>query len=107
MSESKSSFSHPFPPTPPAAWREQVLEGLAGDEQAFAKKLSTPTPEGIQLQPLYTQEDAIPGDAAGFPGNAPFTLIPAVCGWTGTKLVVSRTNVDTKNTHTQDPLSLL
>jgi methylmalonyl-CoA mutase len=44
-----------FPATSPAEWRKVAEESLAG--APFEKKLVTRTPEGIDLQPIYTRED--------------------------------------------------
>lgn len=44
-----------FPAATPADWRKAAEEFLAG--ASFEKKLITRTPEGIDLQPIYTQED--------------------------------------------------
>ncbi len=44
-----------FPASSPADWRKAAEEFLAG--APFEKKLITRTPEGIDLQPIYTQED--------------------------------------------------
>lgn len=50
----KSLFSE-FSPATPADWRKAAEEFLDG--APFEKKLVTRTPEGIDLQPIYTQED--------------------------------------------------
>ncbi|AOS44863.1 Methylmalonyl-CoA mutase [Lacunisphaera limnophila] len=58
-----------FPPPAPTDWRRLAEESLEG--APFDKKLVTRTPEGIDLQPIYTRADA--GYAAGeWPGLPPF-----------------------------------
>src|SRR5258706_2085992 len=49
-----------------ADWRAQVEKELAG--VAFDKALVQVTPEGLALQPLYTETEVDPG----LPGRAPF-----------------------------------
>ena len=44
-----------FPASTPQDWRKAAEEFLAG--APFEKKLITRTPEGIDLQPIYTRED--------------------------------------------------
>lgn len=53
-----------------AAWRAQVEKELAG--APFDKTLVHTTPEGLAVQPLYT-EAAAPASPTGVPGGAPFT----------------------------------
>jgi len=58
-----------FPPPAPTDWRRVAEESLEG--APFEKKLITRTPEGIDLQPIYTRADA--GLAAGdWPGLPPY-----------------------------------
>ncbi len=58
-----------FPLPAPTDWRRLADESLDG--AAFEKKLVTRTPEGIDLQPIYTRADA--GGAAGeWPGLPPY-----------------------------------
>lgn len=58
-----------FPPPAPTDWRRVAEESLEG--APFEKKLVTRTPEGIDLQPIYTRADA--GAAAGeWPGLPPY-----------------------------------
>lgn len=58
-----------FPPPAPTDWRRVAEESLEG--APFEKKLVTRTPEGIDLQPIYTRADA--GLAAGeWPGLPPY-----------------------------------
>ncbi len=60
-----------FPPVDFATWRQAAEAGLKG--VPFEKKLISHTHEGIDLQPLYTEETApTTGDPAGLPGIAPF-----------------------------------
>lgn len=58
-----------FPPPAPTDWRRVAEESLEG--APFEKKLITRTPEGIDLQPIYTRADA--GLTAGdWPGLPPY-----------------------------------
>jgi methylmalonyl-CoA mutase len=58
-----------FPPPAPTDWRRVAEESLEG--ASFEKKLVTRTPEGIDLQPIYSRADA--GLAAGeWPGLPPY-----------------------------------
>ena len=58
-----------FPAPGPNDWRRAAEESLDG--APFAKKLVTPTSEGLDLQPIYTAADVCPltGD---WPGQAPY-----------------------------------
>jgi methylmalonyl-CoA mutase len=58
-----------FPAATPADWRKVAEESLAG--VPFEKKLITRTPEGIDLQPIYTQEDTARLPEA-WPGLPPY-----------------------------------
>ncbi|MDF3056403.1 MAG: scpA 1 [Rariglobus sp.] len=58
-----------FPASTPADWRNAAEEFLAG--ASFDKKLITRTPEGIDLQPIYTQEDTTRLPEA-WPGLPPY-----------------------------------
>jgi methylmalonyl-CoA mutase len=71
MADIQQSFMEPFPPASLEQWREKAEAGLKG--ASFEEALSTKTHEGIQLKPLYTQQDLTQADEAGFPGFAPFT----------------------------------
>ena len=74
-----------FPPVSYDEWKASVLAELKG--VPFEKKLVTRTPEGIDIQPLYTAADwPSDGDPSGFPGLLPLTrgsqpLGHAVAGW--------------------------
>jgi methylmalonyl-CoA mutase len=60
-----------FPPVDYAAWKKAAEADLKG--VPFEKKLVSHPHEGIDLQPLYTEETApTAGDPAGLPGFAPF-----------------------------------
>jgi methylmalonyl-CoA mutase len=64
-----SSLFAEFPAPAPTDWRRVAEESLDG--APFDKKLVTRTPEGIDLQPIYTQADA--GFVAGeWPGLPPY-----------------------------------
>lgn len=60
-----------FPSATDAEWRQAAVEGLAG--APFEKKLITRTPEGIDLQPIYSRTDgeklSLP---EAWPGLAPY-----------------------------------
>ncbi len=61
-----------FAPATDADWRKVAEESLDG--APFEKKLITRTPEGIDLQPIYTRRDVEPSAADGsWPGLAPYT----------------------------------
>lgn len=64
-----SLFSE-FPPPAPTEWRQLAEESLAG--APFEKKLVTRTPEGIDLQPIYTRADAGATVAGEWPGLPPY-----------------------------------
>ncbi|QEG33803.1 methylmalonyl-CoA mutase family protein [Bythopirellula goksoeyrii] len=60
-----------FPSVTYQQWRSVVEDDLKG--APFEKKLVTHTYEGIDIQPVYTQEDALNHpEAIGFPGSPPF-----------------------------------
>lgn len=66
-----------FPPAAPTDWRKIAEESLEG--APFEKKLVTRTPEGIDLQPIYTRADA--GAAVGeWPGLPPYGRGPSALG---------------------------
>lgn len=72
-----------FPASTPADWRKAAEEFLAG--APFEKKLITRTPEGIDLQPIYTQAD-LPRATETWPGLPPYVrgsdaLGSRVDGW--------------------------
>ena len=69
-----------FPAATPADWRKAAEDALAG--APFAKKLVTRTPEGIDLQPIYTAEDTA-GLSEMWPGLPPYAR--------GTELLGRRT----------------
>jgi methylmalonyl-CoA mutase len=74
-----------FPAVGYDKWKADVAVELKG--VPFEKKLVTRTPEGIDIQPLYTAADwSADGDPSGFPGFMPTTrgsraLGHAVGGW--------------------------
>ena len=69
-----------FPASTYAEWKKAAEESLKG--ASFEKKLITPTPEGIKLQPIYGQEDlealALP---ESWPGLAPFVRGSSASGF--------------------------
>lgn len=77
--------SDDFAPVIYAVWKKAVEADLKGIP--FEKQLISRTHEGIDLQPLYTEETApTAGDPAGLPGFAPFVrgtraLGQALHGW--------------------------
>lgn len=74
-----------FPPVAYETWKKLAEADLKG--VPFEKKLIGRTHEGIDLQPLYTEETApTAGDPAGLPGFVPFlrgtrALGQALRGW--------------------------
>jgi methylmalonyl-CoA mutase len=68
-----------FPATSAAEWRKAAEESLKG--APFEKKLVTRTPEGIDLQPIYSREDAekLPLQAT-WPGLPPYLRGSAALG---------------------------
>jgi methylmalonyl-CoA mutase len=68
-----------FPPTSAAEWRKAAEESLAG--APFEKKLVAKTPEGIDVQPIYTREDwqKLPLKST-WPGVAPYLRGPRALG---------------------------
>ncbi len=67
MTKTPESLQEDFPPLTRQQWRARVEQDLKG--KPFAKHLVTQADQGIELQPLYTQEDW-PGqhDPGGFAG---------------------------------------
>jgi len=74
-----------FPKIDHATWQQQVEVELKG--APFAKRMISQSYEGIELQPLYTEETfPTAGDPAGLPGYPPFVrgaqpLGNALAGW--------------------------
>jgi methylmalonyl-CoA mutase len=66
-----------FTPASPADWRKAAEESLAG--APFEKKLVTRTPEGIDLQPIYTADDTAKL-AEQWPGLPPYVRGSAPLG---------------------------
>lgn len=68
-----------FPPVTKAEWLEKVESDLKG---ASFDRLRSRTAGGLELEPLYTTEDAVDADAIGLPGVYPFVrgALP-VGGW--------------------------
>jgi methylmalonyl-CoA mutase len=68
-----------FPATSPAEWRKAAEESLKG--APFEKKLVTRTPEGIDLQPIYSREDGEKLPLKGtWPGLPPYLRGSAALG---------------------------
>jgi methylmalonyl-CoA mutase len=60
-----------FPKIDDATWRQQVEVELKG--APFAKRMVSHSYEGVDLQPLYTEQTfPTAGDPAGLPGYSPF-----------------------------------
>jgi len=87
-----------FPAATDAAWRQAAEEGLAG--APFDKKLITRTPEGIDLQPIYSRADgeklSLP---EAWPGLAPYVrggdaLGSRATGWYICQEPASRTRAE-------------
>ena len=78
-----------FPPSTYDDWRKAAEESLKG--APFDKKLITPTPEGIKLQPIYSQADldalALP---ESWPGLPPFVRGSAASGYKGRPWLVAQ-----------------
>ena len=73
------SLGNDFPRLDYATWRKAVEAGLKG--VPFEKKMLTQTYEGIELQPIYTEERCpTSGDPAGMPGWPPFIRGSQVLG---------------------------
>jgi methylmalonyl-CoA mutase len=66
---SELNITDDFPPADKAAWRDKATADLKGIP---LDKLVVRTPEGLDLEPLYTRDDAIAPDARGFPGLPPY-----------------------------------
>lgn len=73
-----SSFLSEFPAHSYEEWRALVDQILAG--APFEKKLVTKLPEGIDLKPLYTRQDA---KGCGVPGEYPYLRGTAPSGQLG------------------------
>ena len=72
MIEKELTLASDFPPVGYDQWKAGVVADLKG--APFEKKLVTHTPEGIDVQPLYTTADwPADGDPSGFPGFLPLT----------------------------------
>jgi methylmalonyl-CoA mutase len=72
MIEKELTLATDFPPVGYDQWKASVVADLKG--APFEKKLVTRTPEGIDIQPLYTPADwPSDGDHSGFPGLLPMT----------------------------------
>ncbi len=76
IAETQEKLFEGFPATSAAEWRRAAEEALAG--APFEKKLVTRTPEGIDLQPIYSREEAerLPLRAT-WPGLPPYVRGPA------------------------------
>lgn len=78
MTTSAPQFAAGFDTPTHEQWVDAVLkvlnrgrpEGKQLDAEAGLKRLRTRTVDGLQLEPLYTQDDALP---LGHPGASPFT----------------------------------
>jgi len=72
MIEKELKILDDFPPVSYDAWKAQAVADLKG--VPFEKKMITHTYEGIDTQPIYTQESWLSGnDPSGFPGSLPYT----------------------------------
>jgi len=65
-----------FEPATYDAWRQLVEKALKGAD--FEKRLVSRTADGIEIEPLYTRADALPGSETALPGAAPFTRGTAI-----------------------------
>jgi len=69
---------NPFPPVSKSAWLAKVEADLKG---ASPDRLRSKTAGGLDIEPLYTAEDAVAPDA-GFPGVYPYVRgSAALAGW--------------------------
>lgn len=72
MSDDRLALAAEFPATSREVWKESLEKVLKG--APFEKKMVVKTYDGIDIQPLYTQDDwNAAGNPSGFPGGAPFT----------------------------------
>ncbi|HEY0328751.1 MAG TPA: methylmalonyl-CoA mutase family protein [Rhodopseudomonas sp.] len=72
MNHDHKELTLDFPATSVEEWRKKVDVELKG--APFEKKMVTRTLEGIDIQPLYLEEDwPRGGDPSGFPGLFPYT----------------------------------
>ena len=72
MIEKELNIPEDFPPASYDAWKAQVEADLKG--VPFEKKMITHTYEGIDIQPIYSQESwPSENDPSGFPGGPPYT----------------------------------
>jgi hypothetical protein len=58
-----------FPPVPDDEWRAAALKAAKAPDDTPTRSL---TEDGIEVQWLYTREDALASDPGGVPGLAPF-----------------------------------
>ncbi|MDO9408212.1 methylmalonyl-CoA mutase family protein [Patulibacter sp.] len=58
-----------FPPVPDDEWRAAALKAAKAPEDTPTRSL---TEDGIEVDWLYTREDALASDPGGVPGRAPF-----------------------------------
>lgn len=78
------TFREDFPPVDRRAWREVVERDLKG--APFEKRLVSHTDDGLRVEPLYTQAEAVDPLELGYPGFPPFIR--------GGRLVASRWQVE-------------
>lgn len=82
MPDTDLKIANEFPPASESDWRKLLEKDLKG--RPF-EKLRTRSLEGIDIEPLYSPEGALPPDVAGFPGAPPFTRgrsdSPKDSGW--------------------------
>ncbi|MCA9184043.1 MAG: methylmalonyl-CoA mutase family protein [Pirellulaceae bacterium] len=71
MATQRFTIADTFESAKPESWRKLVEEDLKG--ASFEQRLVTHTYEGIDLQPVYCRQDALPSsNALGMPGLTPF-----------------------------------
>ncbi len=87
------ALGNDFPRIDYATWRKAVEAELKG--APFDKKMVSRTYEGIDLQPIYTEETfATSGDPGGMPGFAPFARGAQVLGNALTEWDIRQEHVD-------------
>lgn len=83
MSDDSIQFDAEFPSISREAWREEATRSLRGG--SFEKRLVSQTLDGIEIQPLYTEEDVDSDLVAQYPATPPFTrgsrAVPADAAW--------------------------
>lgn len=77
-----------FPAQSFEAWKDAALALLKG--ASFEKRLRTPLPEGITLEPIYRAADVAALKHRALPGQAPFVRGPRAAGYAQTRWRISQ-----------------